>query len=137
LEVEWSVNIETVWLVHSLDWFLIELIEIDDSPFLVQTAVLTVVSDNVLSFLVLALVDIEDLGLVRRLDVLSNILESIPPSVSEVSAFEVVAASIALYMHGVTGVGSRSDGLGSVMEVEELTLEAVSRLELDIISNGL
>lgn len=106
LEVEWSVNVETVWLVHTLDWLLVHIIDVNDSPFLVQTVMLSVMCDNILSFLVGASVDIEDLGLIRRLDMLSNILESIPPLVGEVSALKVSGRSVVLDVHGVVVVSS-------------------------------
>lgn len=53
------------------------------------------------------------------------------------SAFEVLGRSVVLDVHGVGSSLSRSDGLGSVVEVEELSLETVSGLKLNVVSNSL
>ena len=77
-DVEWSVDMEAEFFVHSLGFKLFSILNIDDLPFLVLS-VMTVPDDYWLSFSVFTTCNIKNLLVLDVNKLVSSILEDLPP----------------------------------------------------------
>lgn len=79
-EIEWSVDVETEFFIESFSFSLCLLVKIKDLPSLVSTVVFSV-SDDLLSFKILALEDIEaSVSFLNVAEMLSLIGKDLEPS---------------------------------------------------------
>jgi hypothetical protein len=76
--VEWSVDVEAKFLIHSLGCNLFRILDIDDLPFLVLS-IMDLVDDNWLSFNIFCSRNIESLIVLDVDELFTSILEDLPP----------------------------------------------------------
>jgi hypothetical protein len=78
-DVEWSVHFKAEIFVHSLGYYILDLVSIDDLPSLVGTVV-SIPCDDLSSFLISSTMDIKALSVLDIDEVLIFISEDLPPS---------------------------------------------------------
>jgi len=78
-EVEWSVDVESEFLVESLGLNLSSFINVEDSPFLMSTLIVRP-NSNWVSFLILCTFDIKDFAALPVNELLVLIFEDLEPS---------------------------------------------------------
>jgi hypothetical protein len=78
-KVEWSVDMESKVFVQSLGLWAISFVEIDHSPFLVSSSIITV-NSYFLSFFILSTRDIKNFAVLPVDELFFLILEDLEPS---------------------------------------------------------
>lgn len=132
---EWSANEESELFVQSLSFSLRCRIKVDNVPFLVEAIVL-VINDNVLTFIILASKDINCLLVDRIQDLSSHELPNLVPVVGGLCSLslKVLTRSVALDSNRLVVI-SRLDCSGDVVEVPHLRSSTVLGLNDNIGAN--